>query len=214
MKILNLCAGIGGNRKYWDGHEITAVENDALIAEVYKKLYPRDNVHVGDAWEFLEKNYMYYDFIWASSPCQSHGQYRHNVGVLGKGFAPLIPDMTGLYGTIIFLKTYFKEKWCVENVVPYYKPLIAPTAILQRHLFWANFDIPQKYFEKDAIRSKNKISDFDDHEIVANSKIKNKRQVLRNCVDPDLGLHIFNQVKRENNNAVWHQASMFDDVAE
>lgn len=191
MKVLNLYAGIGGNRKLWGNeHEITAVELDESIANVYAKLYPNDKVIVGDSLRYLEEHYNEFDFIWASPPCQSHGQYRHNVGVLGKGFNPILPDMS-LYSIIVFLETYFKGKWCVENVVPYYKPLITPTNNLQRHLFWSNFKIPNKHFEKDAIRSKNKISDFDGYEVVANSTIKNKRQVLRNCVKPELGKYIF-----------------------
>lgn len=193
MKILNLYSGIGGNRTLWKGHEITSVELDEKIAEVYSKLYPNDTMIVGDALEYLEKHYSEFDFIWASPPCQSHGQYRHNVGVLGKGFAPILPDM-GLYSIIIFLKTYFKGDWCVENVVPYYKPLVEPTVLLQRHLFWSNKPIREKEFAKDAIRIKNKISDFDNYEIVANSRIGNKRQVLRNCVKPELGEYVLNEI--------------------
>lgn len=194
MKILNLYAGIGGNRKLWgDEHEITSVEIDPNIAEVYQKMYPNDTVIVGDALEYLEKHYNEFDFIWASPPCQSHSQYRHNVGVLGKGFAPILPD-TSLYSIIVFLKTYYKGKWCVENVVPYYKPLVEPTSIMQRHLFWCSNDVKPKEFEKDAIRSKNKISDFDGYEVVATSNIKNKRQVLRNCVKPELGLYVLEEL--------------------
>lgn len=172
---------------------LTTVELDEKIADVYKHLYPNDNVIVGDALKYLESNYNNFDFIWASPPCQSHGQYRHNVGVLGKGFAPILPDMS-LYSIIIFLKTYYKGNWCVENVIPYYKPLIEPTAILQRHLFWSNKPIANKKFEKDAIRTKNKISDFDNYEVVVNSKISNKRQVLRNCVKPEIGLYILSEI--------------------
>ena len=97
MRILNLYSGIGGNRKLWDHkHQITAVEYDPKITEVYSKLYPSDKVIVGDANQYLVDNYMNFDFIWASPPCPSHSQYRHNVGVLGKGFDPIIPDMTTL----------------------------------------------------------------------------------------------------------------------
>ena len=40
MKILNLYAGIGGNRKLWgDEHQITAVENEQDIADVYKHFF-------------------------------------------------------------------------------------------------------------------------------------------------------------------------------
>lgn len=200
MKILNLYAGIGGNRKLWGSeHDITAVELSPEIANLYHSCFPQDNVVVGDALDFLEKHYYEFDFIWASPPCQSHGQYRHNVGVLGKGYAPIIPDMS-LYSIIIFLKTYFKGDWCVENVKPYYKPLIEPTVVMQRHLFWSNKDIEPRAFEKDAIRNKNKISDFDNFEIVEKSCIKNKRQVLRNCVLPELGLYLFEQVNKETSN--------------
>ena len=197
MKILNLYPGIGGNRKLWgDGHEITAVEIDPKIAEVYSKLYPNDTVIVGDALRYLEEHYSKFDFIWASPPCQSHGQYRHNVGVIGKGFKPVLPDMS-LYSIIVFLQTYFKGYYCVENTVPYYKYLIEPTVILQRHPIWANFNIQYKEFVKDDIRVKNKISDFDDYRVVANSKITNKRQVLRNIVNPELGNHILQELCRQ-----------------
>lgn len=191
MKILNLYAGIGGNRTHWQG-QVTAVEIDPAIAKVYSKLFPHDNIVVGCAHEYLENNFSEFDFIWASPPCQSHGQYRHNVGVLAKGYKPLLPDMR-LYSEIVFLQTYCKEQlFVVENTKPYYKPLVAPTAILQRHLFWANFDIPDKKFTPGKIGTKNKISDFKNGDIVAGSNIKNKRQVLRNCVNPELAEYIFN----------------------
>jgi len=191
MKILNLYAGIGGNRRLWGGEcQVTSVEYSPEIAQVYAQLYPQDTVIVGDAVAYLEKHYAAFDFIWASPPCPSHGQYRHNVGVIGKGFAPIMPDMT-LYSQIVFLQHYFQGKYVVENVKPYYEPLIKPTFEMQRHLFWSNFDVPPRKFDKSNIRHKNKISDFEGYEIVAASKIPNKRQVLRNCVDSELGLYIF-----------------------
>jgi DNA (cytosine-5)-methyltransferase 1 len=190
MKILNLYAGIGGNRTLWGGdHQVTAVEFCPEIAKVYQARYPNDEVIVGDAVQYLEAHYADFDFIWASPPCPSHGQYRHNVGVRGKGFAPVMPDMS-LYSQIIFLQHYANGKWIVENVVPYYEPLIKPSFEMQRHLFWSNFHVPPKEFEKSDIRNKNKISDFAGHEEVANSKIPNKRQALRNCVNPLVGKHI------------------------
>jgi len=190
MKILNLYAGIGGNRRLWGGHDVTAVEFLPEIAAVYAQLYPNDVVVVGDAVTYLEKHYAEFDFIWASPPCPSHGQYRHNVGVIGKDFAPIMPDMT-LYAQIVFLQHYAKGKWVIENVKPYYPPLVKPSFEMQRHLFWSNFDVAPRKFDKSNIRRKNKISDFDGYEVVAASKISNKRQALRNCVDSDLGLHVF-----------------------
>lgn len=190
MKILNLYAGIGGNRELWTNCNVTSVENDSEIAKVLKRRYPYDTVIVEDALEYVAKFYSLFDFIWASPPCVSHGQYRHNVGVLGKGYSPIIPDTTSLYGLIIFLKTYYKGLWCVENTIPYYTPLISPQIKLQRHLFWSNFSILYKKFSSKCIRYKNKISDFE-CEVLVGSNIKNKRQVLRNMVDGEVGKHIY-----------------------
>jgi len=41
VKILNLYAGIGGNRKLWgDEHEIVSVDNNPEILSVYESFYP------------------------------------------------------------------------------------------------------------------------------------------------------------------------------
>jgi DNA (cytosine-5)-methyltransferase 1 len=192
MKVLNLYAGIGGNRRLWTNCDVTAVEIEPEIAKVYQDLFPDDEVVVADAHQYLLDHHKEFDFIWSSPPCPSHGQYRYNVGYRAKGYKPLFPDMR-LYEEIIFLQHYFSGKWIVENVKPYYTPLIAPTVILQRHLIWSNFDIPYADFVTTKIRSKNKISDYDFADITK-TKIKNKRQVLRNCVLPELGLHIWKQL--------------------
>ena len=64
MKILNLYAGIGGNRKLWGNeHKITAVEFNKKIADKYKKLYPNDNVIVEDAHEYLLDHYDHQHFL-------------------------------------------------------------------------------------------------------------------------------------------------------
>ena len=173
----------------WNGHDVTAVECDSDICSVYSELYPKDLVITCDSLLFLQEYFDRFDFIWSSPPCPTHGQYRHNVGVIGKGFAPVMPDMS-LYAQIVFLKTYFKGLWVVENVRPYYTPLVQPEIELSRHLFWSNFPISHKEFEPSEIRTKNKISDFEGYQVVAGSRIKNKRQVLRNCVNPLLGKHI------------------------
>jgi len=54
MKILNLYAGLGGNRKDWgDNHQVVAVEMEQKIADVYKANFPNDTVIVGDAHQYL-----------------------------------------------------------------------------------------------------------------------------------------------------------------
>ena len=76
MKILNLYAGIGGNRKLWtpngDEHSITAVEYKPEIAAKYKEFFPNDTVVVVDAHQYLIDHYYEFDFIWSSPPCPTH----------------------------------------------------------------------------------------------------------------------------------------------
>ena len=75
MKILNLYAGIGGNRKNWgDTHEITAVEYDPKIAAIYRDFFPNDKVIIADAHQYLLDHFSEFDFIWSSPPCQSHSK--------------------------------------------------------------------------------------------------------------------------------------------
>lgn len=195
MKILNLYAGIGGNRKLWGKeHRVVAVELDPAIAEIYKNLYPEDDVIIGDAHSYLQEHFNEFDFIWSSPPCQTHSSFRQNICVRYRGTKAVYPDMK-LYQEIIFLRANAKCKWVVENVKPYYPPLIVPNKELQRHLFWSNFNIEEKVFEKDNIR-KAQIPDlekaygFD----LSKYKLSNKRQVLRNCVKPELGDYIFKEM--------------------
>ena len=187
MKILNLFAGIGGNRVLWgDNHEITAVEIDTKIADIYKDRFPGDNVIVADAKEYLLNNYEKFDFIWASPPCQSHSRVR-KLGVnIGKT-KPVYPDMS-LYQIIIFLKEHFPGKWVVENVKPYYETLIKPNYELDRHLFWCNFTIDPIKIEKDKRIEfpKNNLENFD----LSKYKGVRKQQLIRNEVNYKLGRHI------------------------
>jgi DNA (cytosine-5)-methyltransferase 1 len=197
MNVLNLYAGIGGNRVDWPATwNITAVEIDTDIAKIYVKRFPADTLIVGDALKYCEKHFAEFDFIWSSPPCPTHGQYRHNVGVLAKGYAPIMPDMS-LYAQIIFLKQYAPKWWLVENVKPYYEPLIAPTVILQRHLAWSN--LPIKNFKAPAskIRSRNSLDSFDDlADFVKGTNIRNKRQVLRNCVSREVSEYVAQVVEQ------------------
>ena len=68
MKILNLYCGLGGNRKLWKGVSVTAVENNEQIAAVYKRHFPNDKLIIGDAHDYLVRNFRDYDFIWSSPP--------------------------------------------------------------------------------------------------------------------------------------------------
>ena len=100
LKVVNLYAGIGGNIELLDESkfEITNVEINPKIAAVLQKRKQNQKVIVADAHKFLLENYMNYDIIWSSRPCQSHSRMakftRHKI----KKF----PDMV-LYEEIIFL---------------------------------------------------------------------------------------------------------------
>lgn len=195
MKILNLYAGIGGNRKLWGNeHEITAVEYDTKIANCYKKLYPNDNVIISDAHEYLRKHFREYDFIWASPPCPTHSvlqmtrYYDENLKY---------PDMR-LYQEIIWLQTFYKEKWVIENVKPYYTPLIPPTFSIDRHYFWSSDFILTPQFKnnytdvRDDVNKMAKLYDIDLN-ILKSCNVE-CRLVLRNMVVPEIGKYIFDNL--------------------
>src|SRR3990167_2794592 len=140
MKILNLYAGIGGNRKLWgDTHEITAIEYKPEIAKIYQDFFPNDKVIIADAHKYLLEHFEEFDFIWSSPPCPSHSHIRMELAIQTGQNKPIYPDMK-LYEEIIFLDGYFKGKWVVENVVYWYKPLILPFEF-RSHYFWSNFII-------------------------------------------------------------------------
>lgn len=193
MKILNLYAGIGGNRKLWGEHQVTAVEIREDIADVYRHYFPDDEVIITDAHQYLLDNYEKFDFIWTSPPCQTHSRARMWASKNNRRTSKVYPDMK-LYQEIFFLRHYFNGKWVVENVVPFYKPLITPTKRLGRHLFWANFYIPNiEVKEADITRCTSKewkeLHGFD----LSAFKFQTKKdQIYRNCVHPETGLHILN----------------------
>jgi DNA (cytosine-5)-methyltransferase 1 len=135
MRVLNLYAGIGGNRHLWPSSWIiTAVEINPKVCKEYKRRYPGDTVVCADAHQYLLENYQDFDLIWTSPPCPTHSKT-----ALWTRHKKRYPDMA-LYQEIIFLSHVFKGKWVVENVKPYYTPLIEPTAVVSRHYFWSNLE--------------------------------------------------------------------------
>lgn len=199
IKVLNLYAGIGGNRKLWENVEVTAIEIDKDIAKVYFDNFPDDKVIIGDAKDYLLKHFKEFDFIWASPPCPSHSRIRTLWQGDGKldnktsGSSFKLPDMD-LYSIIIFLQHFYKGVWVVENVISYYEPLIKPY-VVDNHYFWSNkvlypmISHTRHIFEQDlSIKSKYiglPIPNLDWSK-------RNKRRLLNNCVKPEIGLHVFN----------------------
>lgn len=203
MRILNLYAGIGGNRKLWgDEHEVTAVEYVPEIAAIYRDFFPKDTVIETDAHQYLLEHWHEYDFIWSSPPCPTHSRIRTGNTLLpwkdntkqlenGGGLQPEYPDMR-LYQEIIFMTHFAKpgQRWVIENVIGYYEPLIKPREVNQ-HYFWSNFPINN-------LKSKTRLHDAPQAERYAfkgfdlsGYKGIDKRKVMRNCVDPETGLHVF-----------------------
>ena len=146
MKILNLYACLGGNRYKWndvkEDIEVTAVEWDEELAKLYQERFPKDKVIVADAHQYLLDHYKDFDFIWSSPPCPTHSRARYwNSSNYETTTDPVYPDLK-LYEEILFLQHYYRNgKFVVENVIPYYEPLI-PAKKRGRHLYWTNFNLP------------------------------------------------------------------------
>jgi len=201
-KILNLYACLGGNRFKWDEVaeiQVTAVELDPELARMYQERFPNDTVIIADAHQYLLDHYREFDFIWSSPPCPSHSK----INISMKNNRKMqFPDMK-LYEEIIFLKQFFIGKWIVENVIPYYKPLIEAQK-RGRHLYWSNFIIP-KFKPSDAIIRRFQIKDLEIHHKIDLSSykgIQNKRKIGRNLVDYEAGRTILETalgiIRKEN----------------
>ncbi len=212
IKILNAFSGIGGNRigiQRWSEKtgrkiEVTAIEFDKDIAEEYTKNFPRDTVIVDDAWEYIVQKYDRYDIIWASPPCQSHS--RLNVPQHVNNTIRRLPDFR-LYALITYLKVWAKkQRWVVENVMPYYTSVIQPTAVLNRHYFWTNFQLPEVQFNLETYDvSRNSVRGLEEYigislsESWKPSDIKS-RQILRNCVHPDVAEYVITMAMKDQKN--------------
>jgi DNA (cytosine-5)-methyltransferase 1 len=191
MKILNLYACLGGNRYKWgDDHDITAVEWDEELARLYQERFPKDKVIVADAHQYLLEHYKEYDFIWSSPPCPSHS--RINISQYTRdNWTPRYPDMA-LYQEVIFLDNYYKGQYVVENVIPFYEPLI-PAKKRHRHLYWCNFRLPNRLSKRknpDLSRTKNLIdamSEFHDYDFRKYKGKQRMNKIARNLVDYEAG---------------------------
>jgi len=209
MKILNLYACLGGNRYKWNDVksdiQVTAVELDPEAARLYQERFPNDKVIVADAHQYLLDHYKEFDFIWSSPPCPTHSRIQLSQYTTRE---MKYPDMK-LYQEIIFLDKFFKGKYCIENVIPYYEPLI-PAKKRHRHLYWTNFNLPNELSKRnnpDLSRTKNLInalSKFHDYDF---RKYKGKQatnKMARNLVDYEAGKTIFETVlgiyKQQNTN--------------
>jgi DNA (cytosine-5)-methyltransferase 1 len=191
-KVLNLYACLGGNRYKWNDCEVTAVELDLEAARLYKERFPNDIVIVADAHQYLLDNYKDFDFIWSSPPCPSHSRARF---ARKSTTSAIYPDLK-LYEEILFLENWYEGKYCVENVIPYYEPLI-PAQKRGRHLYWTNFNLPNDLNERKAsiMESKDEVSQwckFHDYDFRQYKGEQSVQKMARNLVDYEAGLTIFN----------------------
>ena len=211
MKILNLYACLGGNRYKWnevkDDIEVTAIELDTELARLYQERFPNDRVIVVDAHQYLLDHYKEYDFIWSSPPCPTHSRARYwGFGINGK--KPIFPDMK-LYQEIIFLNAFYTGKYVVENVIPYYEPLI-PAKKRHRHLYWTNFNLPNNLSSRkspDMGRTIDKVTalgKFHDYNFRQYKGKQDHQKIARNLVDYEAGRTILETacgiIKQSNTN--------------
>ena len=194
IKVLNLYAGIGGNRKLWKDVEVTAVERDKQIAKIYQDFFPDDTVVTANAHKFLIENYYKYDFIWSSPPCPTHSTMRNlknNCEEVKKKY----PNMM-LYEEILYLQHFFKGKWVIENVISWYNPLVKPYES-ENHYFWSNFHISKRNKIERNIRTKVTENKWGFNLTNYNIPKNLKNKILNNLVNPYLGKYIFDCAFKE-----------------
>ena len=214
MKILNLYACLGGNRYKWNevksDIEVTAVELDPECARLYQERFPNDKVIIADAHQYLLDHYKEFDFIWSSPPCPSHSRARF---ARRNTTSAVYPDMK-LYEEILFLKHYFNGKYVVENVIPYYEPLI-PAKKRGRHLYWTNFNLPNKVSTRknpDITRTDKRVqalSKFHDYDFMKYKGTQRTDKIARNLVDYEAGKTIFETVLGIYKNDNANQTKLF-----
>ena len=195
MKILNLYACLGGNRYKWNevnnDIEVTAIELDPEAARLYKERFPNDIVIVADAHQYLLDHYKEFDFIWSSPPCPTHSRARF---ARRETTSAEYPDLK-LYEEVLFLENWFKGKYVVENVIPYYEPLI-PAQKRGRHLYWTNFNLPNDLNERKSsiMEGKDEVTqwcEFHDYNFRQYKGEQRVDKMARNLVDYEAGKTIF-----------------------
>jgi DNA (cytosine-5)-methyltransferase 1 len=103
-----------------------------------------------------------------------------------------------LYEEIIFLDNFFEGKYVVENVIPFYEPLI-PSQKRGRHLYWTNFKLPQDVGERiegkglisTGINEVAQLSKFHDYDFRKYKGTQTVQKMARNLVDYEVGKSIF-----------------------
>ena len=193
MKILNLYACLGGNRLLWGevtDIEVTAVELDHELAKLYQQRFPNDKVIIDDAHQYLLDHYKEYDFIWSSPPCPDNSRARYWKSLNeNTNVNPVYPDLR-LYQEFILLEKYFEGKFCIENVIPYYDPLIQGQK-RGRHIYWTNFKLPaninERHFEFGGNNEVKNLCEFHKYDFYQYKGEQRVDKIARNLVDYEAG---------------------------
>ena len=213
-KILNLYACLGGNRYKWNevsnDIEVVSVELDPELAKLYQDRFPNDTVIVADAHQYLLDHYKEFDFIWSSPPCPTHSRARF---ARRNTTTSVYPDMK-LYQEILFLDNYFEGKYCVENVIPFYPPLIAAKK-RGRHLYWTNFNLPSDLKERKSsiMESKDELSkwcEFHQYNFRKYKGEQSTQKIARNLVDYEAGRTILETALEIQRKSDTKQVNLFD----
>jgi DNA (cytosine-5)-methyltransferase 1 len=113
-----------------------------------------------------------------------------------------------LYQEILLLEHYFKGKYVVENVIPYYEPLIKAKK-RGRHLYWTNFNLPNNLNDRrfKISQKKNELQElckFHSIDLSSYKGAQGKVKIGRNLVDYEAGKTILETVfgieRRDNVN--------------
>lgn len=216
VRVLNLYACLGGNRLLWGNCEVTAVELDPELARLYKERFPNDTVIIADAHQYLLDHYKEFDFIWSSPPCPSHSRARYwSSSNYDTTTEAIYPDMK-LYEEILFLQHYYRTgKYVVENVIPYYEPLI-PAKKRGRHLYWTNFNLPSDLGDRRiqigaGIDELKRLCEFHKIDISTYKGEQSMIKIARNLVDFEAGKTIYNTAMNILQASTTKQNSLFGD---
>lgn len=203
INIYNGCGGLGANVHLLpkDRFNITSVERFENIANANRTMHQEHNVIVADAFQLFQETHEDYHVAWFSPNCQGHSRMvkatRHKVN--------RIPAVTDIYGLIIFLTHFYQGNWVVENVIPFYEPLIKPTLKIGRHLFWSNVKLsgiedikrPKGFINNTNTKGANELKNWLGMQYQGNLYYDGNHcpaQPWRNCVHPKIGKHIIEQL--------------------
>ena len=126
------------------------------------------------------------------------------------------PDMK-LYEEVIFLDNFFDGRYVVENVIPYYEPLISAKK-RGRHLYWTNFNLPNNIGVRkvgiggSTVDEMNKLIEFHGYDFRKYNGDQNKIKIARNLVDYEAGRTILETALNIHRKSYQKYLFVFDEL--